>query len=110
MVKTRDPIRVVVVGESAMSTMPPARARGTVPRCSQPRSLGLMSARVSLTASFTDSQAWLTASLTWLPGPLLMGRRYPQGCTTGRNGDDDHPIVGRTVSTIVGWRTGSVAF
>jgi hypothetical protein len=59
---TLEPIRVVSVGESAMSTIPAATVRGTTPRCSQPRSFGLTSASVSVTLSTTWSKRERMAS------------------------------------------------
>ena len=60
--KTTEPTRVIVVGDSAISTIPAARVSGAVPRCSQPRSLGLTSRSVSAIESVTESSALWTAS------------------------------------------------
>ena len=49
--KTADPMRVDVVGESATSTIPAARASGAVAACSQPRRWGLTSSMTSRTCS-----------------------------------------------------------
>ena len=75
-VNAADPIRVVSSGESAMSTMPAASVNGAVARCSQPRSLGLISAVTSATASCRwSSPARIVWFTDWFMQENLPARR-----------------------------------
>ena len=89
--------------------MPAARASGTVPRCSQPRSLGLTSASVSA----SDSARWSTCRAD-RPGsrrraPVAHGPNVPAAVDDRPRSDDNHPIGHVALSTIGPWRTGSAA-
>ena len=62
--KIADPIRVIGVGESAISTIPAASASGAVAACSQPRRCGLTSWMTSRTVPARRSDASDAASAT----------------------------------------------
>src|SRR4051794_220531 len=91
--KQAEPIRVVLFGESAISTIPATRVSGAVPRCSQPRSFGLMSAARSATASCR----WSIPARIVLFTDWSMRRTYPQV------GHGNAPRGERHVNVSVAW-------